>query len=322
MTAVRPRVLCVDDDPGIVRSLTWLLRQEFDVVTTTDPTAAVALATRERFDVVVSDQRMPVMTGVEVLRRIREAAPAAMRILLTGYSELDAIFGSINDGEVFRFVTKPWDNDELRRIVRLAASAGRAAVPDDAASRPAAVRDDRRPRILLVDDSVRTYDLVREAAGDRATVTHARNLREAIGVLESDDVAVMVTEAGIGEMDAARMINLLKRERPGLVTVVITEARDADLVIRLINHGQIYRFVPKPVRAGLLRLSIEAALARHRQLERNPALVSRHAVEPLGADSRWGVGQVPAMAPAGLAVAREPPRAGRPVSLLRRWLGW
>ena len=67
--------------------------------------------------VIISDQRMPVMPGVELLRQAREISPHSVRILLTGYSDLASIVGSINDGEVYRFISKPWDNQDLQTTV-------------------------------------------------------------------------------------------------------------------------------------------------------------------------------------------------------------
>ena len=77
-----------------------------------------------RFQVLVSDQRMPQMTGVELLREVKEISPNSVRMLLTGYSDLAAIVGSINEGEVYRFVKKPWDNAEMQKTVADAVAIG------------------------------------------------------------------------------------------------------------------------------------------------------------------------------------------------------
>lgn len=111
------RVLCVDDEPNIVRSLQWLLQKEFEVFTAGSGHDALALVAQHDFDVVISDQRMPVMTGVEVLREVRRMSPRTMRILLTGYSDMQAIVRSVNESEVFRFINKPWNIAELPRVV-------------------------------------------------------------------------------------------------------------------------------------------------------------------------------------------------------------
>ena len=130
------RILFVDDEERILNALRALFRNEYHVFTADNGAAALELVKRYAIQVVVSDQRMPGMTGVELLRQVRKAAPQTVRLLLTGYSDLAALVGSINEGEVFRFVKKPWDNDEIRAMVakppprwRAKLAGGRGAAP-------------------------------------------------------------------------------------------------------------------------------------------------------------------------------------------------
>jgi len=81
MASNKSKILCVDDEPNIVRSLQWLLQREFEVHTASSGQDALALVNQHDFDVVISDQRMPVMTGVEVLREVKRLSPRTMRIL-------------------------------------------------------------------------------------------------------------------------------------------------------------------------------------------------------------------------------------------------
>ena len=103
---LRIRVLFVDDEERILRALRALFR-DADVYTTANPREAPKLAKEHDVDVVVCDQRMPEVLGVDVLREIRQVAPRAIRILLTGYADLKAVLSSVNEGEVYRFVNKP-----------------------------------------------------------------------------------------------------------------------------------------------------------------------------------------------------------------------
>jgi signal transduction histidine kinase len=116
--SARPTLLIVDDEPDVLRSLHDLFRRDYQVVTFERASDAIegleTLAPR----VVMSDQRMPGMTGVEFLRAVRERLPAATRLLFTGYADLDAVIDAINEGHVFRYVSKPWDPQELIAIVR------------------------------------------------------------------------------------------------------------------------------------------------------------------------------------------------------------
>jgi len=109
----RATLLLVDDEERILRSLSLLLRSRFEVLTTTDGAWALEWVRERTVHVVVSDQRMPGMSGVDVLRGVRERSPATMRLLLTGYADLAAVEASMNEGEIFRFLEKPWDAPAL-----------------------------------------------------------------------------------------------------------------------------------------------------------------------------------------------------------------
>ena len=111
------RVLFVDDEAIILKSLRLLFRGKCEIYTATSGDEAIAIAERNSVNVVVADQRMPGMTGVELLKKLKEISPSTVRILLTGYSDLQAIQSSVNESEVFRFINKPWDNYYLREIV-------------------------------------------------------------------------------------------------------------------------------------------------------------------------------------------------------------
>jgi CheY-like chemotaxis protein len=104
----KPTVIFIDDEERVVRALSIMCRAYYNVIATTSPNEALDALRKQRVHVLVSDQRMPDVTGVELLRQARAISPSTMRILLTGYSDLAAIVGSINDGEIFRFINKPW----------------------------------------------------------------------------------------------------------------------------------------------------------------------------------------------------------------------
>ncbi len=114
----RHTVLVVDDEPDVVSSVKDLLRLEYRVLGATRPEEGLKLAEQEQVDVVMTDQRMPEMSGVELLERVRDRHPDATRLLFTGYADLRAVVDAINQGNVYRYITKPWDPDELLTIIR------------------------------------------------------------------------------------------------------------------------------------------------------------------------------------------------------------
>jgi DNA-binding NtrC family response regulator len=116
-------LLIVDDEPAILKALQRIVRNEgYRVLTALDGEEALRLVAAEAVDVVLSDMDMPGMNGLDLMIRLRRNHPAAVRLLLTGRGTLAAAVGAINDGEVYRFMTKPWDMDELREVLRQAAA--------------------------------------------------------------------------------------------------------------------------------------------------------------------------------------------------------
>jgi signal transduction histidine kinase len=121
MSGTRPTILVVDDEPEVLHSVHDLLRLDYRVLTCERGTDAVAvLASGEPVQVVMSDQRMPGVSGVEVLKQARALRPEVTRLLITAYADVKAVVDAINEGCVYRYIAKPWDPDELQTVVRQA----------------------------------------------------------------------------------------------------------------------------------------------------------------------------------------------------------
>ena len=118
---MKPGLLIVDDEQGIVDTLSMTFEEEFEVVATTVPEGVPALLREHDVAVILADQRMPRMSGVEVLKAARELRPDAVRIVLSAYTETEDLIAAINSGEVWRYLVKPWEPHELRSTVRQAA---------------------------------------------------------------------------------------------------------------------------------------------------------------------------------------------------------
>ena len=118
MPARRHTILVVDDEADVVKSVKDLLRYDYNVLGATKADDGVRLMTENAVDVVMTDQRMPDVTGVEFLKRIKDPHPEATRLLFTGYADIRAVIEAINQGNVYRYVTKPWDPDELQTVIR------------------------------------------------------------------------------------------------------------------------------------------------------------------------------------------------------------
>src|SRR5207248_1870494 len=114
-------LLVIDDEPDVCDSVHDLLRREFNVLRAKNAEEGFKLMRENEVHIIMTDQRMPKVTGVELLTRVRQGHPQAVRMLFTGYSDLDSIIAAINQGHIFKFMKKPWQPAELEESVREAA---------------------------------------------------------------------------------------------------------------------------------------------------------------------------------------------------------
>jgi DNA-binding NtrC family response regulator len=348
----RPRVLFVDDEERVLNSMRIMFRRNYDLHTATHGSEALKIIRERDIDVIVADHRMPQMTGVEVLTEVRKLSPRTVRILLTGYADLDAVERSINEGEVFRFLTKPCAPQQLRDTIALAAhlSQTAAAVPDAEPetvdrmlSESAADSDEDGVEIVLESDTIRTLragvlqareartgnadglhdptktdiitrpptldraepdasaaprrrlargmgvivfsndeqvtNTVQQAVRGRLPVYCATNIVQVIKLLTEHRPGVLLTDISIDKATIQVMTARLKEHLPELVTIAVAEHRDVLDMVWLINHGQIFRFLRKPLSPGRCTVSLQAALQHHRTLLKNPGLAQRHQVD-------------------------------------------
>jgi DNA-binding NtrC family response regulator len=356
----KPKLLFVDDEQRVLNSMRIMFRRDFDLYLACHGDDALQIIKDQDIDVIVADHRMPRMTGVEVLSQVRVLSPRTVRILLTGYADLDAVEGSINDGEVFRFLTKPCPPKDLRETIRLAATLAQTdpatAASDDTpirleklpvtgepaisgqarggiepgaetpspvlpgagawpslsgttmieaarATRSGTTLEDSHvlaqppmpapePRqaqineaststglgVVVFSTDETTVDIVRQAVRSRLPVHHASSIVQVVRVLTEHRPGALVTDISEDRHTIQKMTASLKEHLPELVTIAVSEHRDVLDMVWLINHGQIFRFLRKPLSPGRCALSLEAALKHHRMLLRHPELVARHEV--------------------------------------------
>jgi response regulator RpfG family c-di-GMP phosphodiesterase len=115
-------LLVVDDEPDVCDSVHDLLRREFKVLKARSAAEGARLMAEHEVHIIMTDQRMPQVTGVELLSRVRAGHPQAVRMLFTGYADLESIIAAINQGHIFQFLKKPWQPEDLEKAVREAAA--------------------------------------------------------------------------------------------------------------------------------------------------------------------------------------------------------
>lgn len=377
-----------------------LFRRDYELFLTTEGTEAVRMVTENEIDVIVADQRMPGMTGIEVLGAVRQKSPRTVRILLTGYADPGAVEGSINIGQVFRFLSKPCPPKTLRETLSLAIEAARtrpveaepavapkpqperepapeaarpesppanegsqaettppaAPVPEATAQTPAPFQPEAQPdaaaehedlpdleepisemgdqtepalqtldeaaittetdesssrwqsvtNVVMSEDTVEetqenvaltpstsgikdigvvvftvdsefAADSIKSLSSDRNTIL-ATTLVKVAHAIEKENAGVLVTDFTTNKALLQKMIGALKKHLPELVTIVVSDGRDTTDMINLINHGQVFRYVLKPIDPEKLRHEINAAAIHHLYLLNNPDSAKRHQV--------------------------------------------
>ncbi len=285
------RILFVDDEERILRSLAMQFRRQYQVLTETDPCRALERLRSEPVHILVSDQRMPQMSGAELLAQAREIAPDTLRILLTGYSDLDAAVEALNSGGIFRYLSKPWDPQEMAFTLRQAAEiAVRQAQP----SIPIATPLPSPLTLLLLDNQPQTLEVVAEfcvAGGHR--LLRAASLGEAVALLNSQTVDVLVSDLQLAGEDCTPLLKSLAQAHPRLLSLVVTPFRDTQALLKLINEAQIFRYLPKPIRRGLFDKGLQAAAEQVQLWRAQPAqVVTRLAQAPRDEREREKVGSL------------------------------
>ncbi len=111
------KIMIVDDEPANLRVLERLFRPNYQVVTAPSGAEALALLEQHEVELLITDQRMPAMTGIELMTKTVAIRPQMVKILLTGYTDVGALIEALNSGLVYRYLTKPWNNDDLRTTV-------------------------------------------------------------------------------------------------------------------------------------------------------------------------------------------------------------
>ncbi|MBC7391382.1 MAG: response regulator [Opitutaceae bacterium] len=114
------RILYIDDEEHNLNAFKASFRRMYDIYTAISPEEGKRILQENDIEIIITDQRMPQMTGVEFLESIIEEYPDPMRILLTGYTDIQALIDAVNKGQIYRYMTKPWNEEELKMFVRQA----------------------------------------------------------------------------------------------------------------------------------------------------------------------------------------------------------
>ncbi|MCP4656283.1 MAG: response regulator [bacterium] len=310
MNALAP-ILYVDDEPSSLVLFERMFEDAYDIRTALSAREALDILRRETIRLVITDQRMPGMTGVELLAVLYRDFPELMRLLTTAYSDIRTVIEAINQGHVWQYVAKPWEEAELKAIFARALENQalerrrqesiaelRAQVAREEEIRrslqeyaPAAVADEllgsddpeevtaEAPEnsapepILYVDDDAASRQSFALAFEDDCAVVTASSGPEALEILRRDAISLVITDQRMPGMTGVRLLETVVNEHPDSVRIILTGYLDIDAAIQAINTGRVYCHVTKPWDLKELRTTIDRALVSYEQHRRRRQLV-------------------------------------------------
>ncbi|MCX8087577.1 MAG: response regulator [Rhodocyclaceae bacterium] len=306
-------ILVVDDEPNIVNALRRELatppvgRYRYAVEGFTDPSAALARARERGFAVVISDYRMPQMSGLEFLKALAALQPDCVRIVLSGQTDMDALIKMVNETHIYRFIPKPWTSYFLKSSLAQAIDFRQAALRNRRLADRLRAQGISLPeeagqvdQILVVDDDLNAChavarDLMHKSRLDdvlaamRADVAHARalpfgNLQisvqistsplHALKMADSVEFSCVIADYKMPEMDGARLLEAFAEKQPDCARILLSGAASMDEVIAAVDLAHIYSYIPKPWNDYELRAIVAQALAARKLEIENKVLAS------------------------------------------------
>ena len=200
------KVLIVDDEEAILESLELTLSEDYEVFTATNGLDGLKILDREPIDLVIVDQVMPNMSGVEFLEHVIERRPQTVRMMLTGYADIQSIVRAINEGRIYRYIQKPWEPDELRLEVRRALEAYHLTSENAVLASALAEANDK----LRAENTYLRREVQRQYAFDNL-IGSSPAMQRVFDVMEKvaqTDATVLITgETGTGKDLVARAIH-------------------------------------------------------------------------------------------------------------------
>lgn len=236
-------LMVIDDEPDVLESVGHLFHRTYRVLTAENGEDALATLRREDVQLILCDQRMPGMTGDAILAQARELQPDAVRILFTGYADLQAVVSAVNQGHIFRYVNKPWDPGELTGILRQA-------------SEYHDLRSDRRR--LIHELQAANYELIRA----NEALTEAAQLKQAFLEVASHEFNTPITIVlGLTELLKLSSANFHQDELQ-ILDQLSSSAHQLSRLVRntlTLMHGKDYRRTLHFAQVDLAKLLNEAA---------------------------------------------------------------
>jgi CheY-like chemotaxis protein len=224
-------ILCVDDEENILNTMKRVFRREgYRIFTTSSTAEAFSILEHHPIQLIISDQRMPQMTGTEFLSIIKDRYPEIIRIILTGYTDVDSITEAVNKGLIYKFLLKPWNDEDLRLDIRQAIDQYELIQ----ANRMLHNRIlEQNEQLRLVNETLE--EIVRKRTEELEIKNHSLELAQAI--LEDMPIAVI----GVSAEGSVALINREASNLPGMRACIavgseLTDSMPPDLAVEIMKH--------------------------------------------------------------------------------------
>jgi DNA-binding NtrC family response regulator len=209
----RGRILVVDDDRAVLDSISELLGEDHDVLTALGAEEATAILEREEADVIISDYKMPGTDGLTFLTGAKRDFPHSSRVLMTAYADMDLVIRALNEGEIDRFVAKPFKPFEFKNIVEDCLRISLAKQPEPGG--------ETGKLVIIAHDSQILLTRLRLILSPSFRVLSTSNGLEVIALVSGNPVAALVLGIALEKMDGPTIATYLKKEKQAPFPVVI-----------------------------------------------------------------------------------------------------
>ncbi len=254
-------ILLVEDEAFVIKALNRLFRKEgYHILTASSGQKGLELLKKveKPVSLFISDQLMPGMTGVQFLEKAKKIFPDAIRFLLTGRSDMDAIVDAVNKGEIHRYLTKPWNDADLTLQVRQSLEQYELRLDNKPLLTPK-----RKHTIIVVDDEKEIIIALRRLfRKDRYQILAATSGQEGLELLKKLEkpVSLIISDQRMPGMNGAQFLERAKKISPDAIRFLLTGYSDMDAIVEAINKGEIHRYLKKPWNDDALMLEVRQSL--------------------------------------------------------------
>ncbi len=275
MEAPLLKILAVDDEQSSLNAIYRTLRKEYDVILSLNGHSGLEVLKDQKIAVILGDQRMPEMTGVEFFKKSLEIQPDAVRILITGYSDIEAIIQAINEGQVFYYINKPWEPDDLRIIIRRAAEQYQLLQENRRLLKELEAANQRlKAENISLHKEVEKQYAFDNIVGQSAAIENVFKLMRK--VIPTDTTVLLLGETGTGKELVAKAIhyNSSRKEKP-LLAQNCAALPDTLLESQLFGHTKGAFTGATSNKKGLFELASEGTLFLDEINDTSPAMQQR-----------------------------------------------